>query len=773
MGGLSLRFAPVRPVGQGDRRRDCRLDSGRGAVAWRSPYALAAPAMINNDSFDEDDGYLECSNAVLAHFLDGLVVQRRGRDESQPAQAAATSFGRLMLIQRLMYSSSATFSGTVMPALRTNAAADLMYDCFARLAATRTEACWPRNWDRLAGHATGPRHHGHRAADWRRTIAPSRSGFPARRAELGRWTPGARWRRGAAGPVRAVTQRATRRCAKSQHAKSCARAIDRSARAYFQPVWDLQAKRICGAESLARWTSDLHGEVSPATFVLFAEQSDLILALTRWSINATLRDAAPLHGQLMDALDIWRSRSPIWQRPAQLSTALSRADSQASAAEHNDHPPGGNLTEQELERSRLEVVGHDSRVVSLEAAAEVAQAGANALRRQLEATDAAAAAAAAAVAAAAASALADRQAAQASIQLLTGQLAAAATASGSGSVTDGQASGGWSNAQLAAAVAAAAAATARAVTQDQAAQASIHALNYQLEAAAAAAATSLTDRGPGTGVASEDGGGRCEGADEEVVKAEQQHTSELQGIITTQKARLELQLVLLNRQRQHAEGNSQEITPIDATPQALSRLGSGKLEHHALLRTASTDHPERRETDATRAAGTPAATAAEAAKQLARMHSVSGLEERLRAQSLTGRAFDPALLRQALTPPPRHSRPRPGRRPAGGRPEPAGPQPAERLREDTQVQGGGGGAGPQPQPACEARQVMRLTGTHTWRRGRLGWSHSTVGRTACAQSGDLCGVSPNPRARSSQTDECIVWLGGQRGEGGGDVLGCT
>lgn len=31
---------------------------------------------------------------------------------------------------------------------------------------------------------------------------------------------------------------------------------------------------------------------------------------------------------------------------AQLSTALSRADSQASAAEHNDHPPGGNLTEQ-------------------------------------------------------------------------------------------------------------------------------------------------------------------------------------------------------------------------------------------------------------------------------------------------------------------------------------------------------------------------------------------------------------------------------------------
>jgi len=98
-------------------------------------------------------------------------------------------------------------------------------------------------------------------------------------------------------------------------------------RAYFQPVWDLQNHRVAGVESLARWTSERHGKVSPANFVLFAEQSDLILALTRWSINATLRHAAPLRGeqaltfainfsprvfskpgiveQLMDALDIW------------------------------------------------------------------------------------------------------------------------------------------------------------------------------------------------------------------------------------------------------------------------------------------------------------------------------------------------------------------------------------------------------------------------------------------------------------------------------------
>jgi uncharacterized protein YehS (DUF1456 family) len=31
-----------------------------------------------------EPGYAECSNKVLVLFLDGLVVQRRGRDESQP-----------------------------------------------------------------------------------------------------------------------------------------------------------------------------------------------------------------------------------------------------------------------------------------------------------------------------------------------------------------------------------------------------------------------------------------------------------------------------------------------------------------------------------------------------------------------------------------------------------------------------------------------------------------------------------------------------------------
>ena len=98
-------------------------------------------------------------------------------------------------------------------------------------------------------------------------------------------------------------------------------------RTYFQPIWDLSTGKLVGAESLARWNSQRHGEVRPSDFVPFAEQSDLITALTRWSINSTFRHAAALRGiadfalainlsprvfaraglteQLMDALNIW------------------------------------------------------------------------------------------------------------------------------------------------------------------------------------------------------------------------------------------------------------------------------------------------------------------------------------------------------------------------------------------------------------------------------------------------------------------------------------
>lgn len=64
---------------------------------------------------------------------------------------------------------------------------------------------------------------------------------------------------------------------------------------YFQPFWDLRKKKIVGAESLARWNSGQHGFVGPDQFIPFAEQTGLIGALTRWSVNATLNHFAQLH----------------------------------------------------------------------------------------------------------------------------------------------------------------------------------------------------------------------------------------------------------------------------------------------------------------------------------------------------------------------------------------------------------------------------------------------------------------------------------------------
>ena len=50
---------------------------------------------------DEEPGYLECSNAVLAHFLDGLVFQRRGRDESLPPRPVEKRVTNNVVLKKL------------------------------------------------------------------------------------------------------------------------------------------------------------------------------------------------------------------------------------------------------------------------------------------------------------------------------------------------------------------------------------------------------------------------------------------------------------------------------------------------------------------------------------------------------------------------------------------------------------------------------------------------------------------------------------------------
>ncbi len=68
----------------------------------------------------------------------------------------------------------------------------------------------------------------------------------------------------------------------------------------LQPIWDLKAGRICGAESLARWQHPVRGAISPSVFVAMAESSGMIAEFTRWSINASLQHAVEAHRRGLD-----------------------------------------------------------------------------------------------------------------------------------------------------------------------------------------------------------------------------------------------------------------------------------------------------------------------------------------------------------------------------------------------------------------------------------------------------------------------------------------
>lgn len=61
---------------------------------------------------------------------------------------------------------------------------------------------------------------------------------------------------------------------------------------YLQPLWELRRGRVAGVESLARWHSPRWGTVEPSVFIPLAEQTGLITALTRWSLNNSLHHCA-------------------------------------------------------------------------------------------------------------------------------------------------------------------------------------------------------------------------------------------------------------------------------------------------------------------------------------------------------------------------------------------------------------------------------------------------------------------------------------------------
>jgi len=50
---------------------------------------------------EDEPGYLACSDAVLAHFLDGLIIHRRGRDGSVPLRPVEKRVSNNVVLKKL------------------------------------------------------------------------------------------------------------------------------------------------------------------------------------------------------------------------------------------------------------------------------------------------------------------------------------------------------------------------------------------------------------------------------------------------------------------------------------------------------------------------------------------------------------------------------------------------------------------------------------------------------------------------------------------------
>ena len=50
---------------------------------------------------EDEDGFVKCSDRVLAHFLDGLVIHCRGRDESLPPRRVEDRVSNNLVLKKL------------------------------------------------------------------------------------------------------------------------------------------------------------------------------------------------------------------------------------------------------------------------------------------------------------------------------------------------------------------------------------------------------------------------------------------------------------------------------------------------------------------------------------------------------------------------------------------------------------------------------------------------------------------------------------------------
>lgn len=98
-------------------------------------------------------------------------------------------------------------------------------------------------------------------------------------------------------------------------------------RLYYQPIIDLAANRLVGAEALIRWSHPERGLVPPDAFIPLAEETGLIVDIGLWALDAGCRQLAEWRLQDLDyylSLNISGRQIPDGLPPSVLADAIRR-----------------------------------------------------------------------------------------------------------------------------------------------------------------------------------------------------------------------------------------------------------------------------------------------------------------------------------------------------------------------------------------------------------------------------------------------------------------
>jgi diguanylate cyclase (GGDEF)-like protein/PAS domain S-box-containing protein len=105
------------------------------------------------------------------------------------------------------------------------------------------------------------------------------------------------------------------------------RAIERQEfRNFYQPIVSLETGRIAGFEALVRWQHPERGLVSPAGFILVAEESGMIVSIGHWVLREACRQ-----------MKAWQAKFPIttsWMISVNLSTKQFKQPDLVEQIEH-------------------------------------------------------------------------------------------------------------------------------------------------------------------------------------------------------------------------------------------------------------------------------------------------------------------------------------------------------------------------------------------------------------------------------------------------------